>query len=271
MTEGERAGGRSLACFTLVELLVVIGIIGLLVALLLPALNLARKKARQTKCKGQLHDLMKAVYMYRGNSDEYYPPWLSTLCPNYIEAPVVFLCPDDPTGGKEGGVPTWFSDPQYGNPSQFQETDDNGGCKELGPDGKPYAAQAITDMRNDEIEAMSYIYEFTWAGCSWWNGGHYRSTDANWDAGKWADFDHDNYVSWAEAKRTEMDGLYYSGGEVKTNGDEAYGGHVPMIRCFWHAEKDDNLYDEPVLNVACENGYVYECEVEGSSWKKAKP
>jgi len=256
--------------FTLVEMLVVIGILALLAAILLPALNLARSRARQTKCKAQLHDIMKAVYIYRGNYDEYYPPWLSTLYPNYIETPAIFLCPDDPTSGKEGGVPEWFSDPEHGAP-QYPETDDNGHCEDLGPDSKPYAAKAITDMRNKKITAMSYIYEFTWAGCTWWNGGSYRSTDPNWDAGKWADFDHDGVVSWREAKETEMKGLYYSSGEMKTNEDEVYSGHVPMVRCFCHARRDDNLFDELVLNVACENGYVYECQVEGSSWKKAKP
>ena len=53
------AGNRLLhrgSAFTLVELLVVIAIIGVLVALLLPAVNAAREAGRQTTCKSNLHE-----------------------------------------------------------------------------------------------------------------------------------------------------------------------------------------------------------------------
>lgn len=70
---------KSLQGFTLVELLVVIAIIGVLVALLLPAVQAAREAARRAGCSNNLHQMGIAVQNYASTHKELPPGYGRTL------------------------------------------------------------------------------------------------------------------------------------------------------------------------------------------------
>jgi prepilin-type processing-associated H-X9-DG protein/prepilin-type N-terminal cleavage/methylation domain-containing protein len=60
--------------FTLVELLVVLGVIAVLVGMLMPMLNRAREAGNAIQCASNLRQLLSAMLMYAGENRQYLPP-----------------------------------------------------------------------------------------------------------------------------------------------------------------------------------------------------
>ncbi len=129
--------------FSLIELLVVMGIIAILSAMLFPVFATAREKGRSARCMANLKQIGMAIDMYAQDYDERYPwakdpadhycwviwsdfpqwqawipymPWLTDVLSPYVRNREIWHCPSDHgfTELEDAGIP--FN----GKPSSFQ-------------------------------------------------------------------------------------------------------------------------------------------------------
>jgi type II secretory pathway pseudopilin PulG len=234
--------------FTIVELLIVIAIIGIIMAILLPALSKARAVGKRTACLSQLRQIGTAMQLYKTDSNLNPVPWTSMLFPEYVSSNKVYQCPSDlnpPTTAANAWLERIDNDwnEVYDRPSP-------GGGKSVGVNNYVH----ITSPPEKDAGNVSYFYEMSDMACSW----NFTYTPSGTPVPSSVSGLPTN-PTWAEWKEIQLN---HGGDETNSWGTPYSVSAFPIYRCFWHMKHVKNYASgipnpaEPVINITYGGNYV---------------
>lgn len=163
---------RHRPAFTMIELLVVISIIGVLISLLLPAVQQARESARKTQCRNNLHQLVLAVQNY---ADVY-----KGMLPPYKVDDSTEIAFWTGTASARGHIQYWFADMNYAEPDTTKQLNHSKGPLFPFID-KNYQTLLCPSFPENAVDFL----KFGQLACAYAYNGHYLAPGIEYDYSNW--------------------------------------------------------------------------------------